>query len=338
MSNTTPAALVDSYGRQVRDLRISITDRCNFRCRYCMPEEGMVWLDRTNILTFEEIERISKICVDHFDFNGIRLTGGEPTVRAQLPLLIQRLSKLRTPSNNEPIDLAMTTNGATLRLIAHEIKDAGLSRLNISLDSLSRKRFSELTRRDQLDKVLDGIDSALEVGFQNVKLNIVLIRSINDDELVEFAEFGRTHGVTPRFIEFMPLDASNEWSIEQVVPAQEIVQKISEVFPIEELRHTSEPATRYRYLDGKGEFGVIPSVTRPFCANCDRIRLTAEGKLRTCLFSVEEFDLKEPLRNGASDLAIAQEIARAVGLKWRGHKIGNVSFIKPKRTMSQIGG
>jgi cyclic pyranopterin phosphate synthase len=324
-------ALVDPFQRTVRDLRISVTDRCNFRCTYCMPAEGMQWLPREEVLTFEEIERVARICVERYGFDGIRLTGGEPTVRAHLPVLVEKLAALG-------VDLAMTTNGATLGLLAQDLRAARLRRINISCDSLQRDRFTALTRRDALPQVLDGIDAALDAGFDPVKVNVVLIRGVNDDEIVDFAAFGRDRGVQVRFIEFMPLDADGAWSHDKVVSAQETVAAIDAAFPLEPVVHGSEPATRYRYLDGGGEFGVIPSVTQPFCESCDRVRLTAEGQFRTCLFAIDEFDLRTPLRTGASDDDLAATIERAVGAKWAGHRIGQVNFIRPKRSMSQIGG
>lgn len=323
--------LVDGYGRVHRDLRISITDRCNFRCTYCMPEEGMEWLPREQVLTFEEIERLARLMVERFGIDSIRLTGGEPTVRAHLPVLVSKLAKL-------PVDLALTTNGATLRLVAHALADAGLRRINVSLDSLRADRFTELTRRDDLDKVLDGIDAAIEAGLDPVKVNAVVMRGVNDDELVDFATFGREKGVTVRFIEWMPLDGGNTWTNDQVVTLDEIVSTIGAVYPLEPVARGNEPAARWRYLDGGGEFGVIASVTRAFCSDCDRVRLTAEGQFRNCLFATEEFDLRALLRSGAPDEAIAAEIRRGVSAKWAGHQINQVHFIRPKRSMSQIGG
>ncbi len=323
--------LVDPHGRTVRDLRISVTDRCNFRCQYCMPAEGMQWLPREEILSFEEIERFARICIRHFGFSGIRLTGGEPLVRAHLPELIQRLARLG-------VDVALTTNGATLRLHAAGLADAGLKRINISLDSLQKDRFLELTRRDELDRVLSGIDAAIEAGLNPVKINAVMMRGINDDEILDFAEFGREKGVTVRFIEFMPLEAGDVWNESVVVPAQEIVETINQAIPLEPVVRGNEPAERWRYVDGGGEVGVIASVTKPFCGNCDRVRLTAEGQFRTCLFAVDEFDMRSLLRSEAGDEEVANAIATAVGTKWAGHSIGQVNFIRPKRTMSQIGG
>ena len=218
--------LVDPFGRTVRDLRISVTDRCNFRCQYCMPAEGMQWLPREEILSFEEIERFARICIKYFGFDGIRLTGGEPLVRAHLPELVERLARLG-------VDTALTTNGATLRMHAKPLAEAGLKRINISLDSLRPERFLELTRRDELDRVLDGIEAALDAGLQPVKINVVMMRGINDDEIVDFAEFGRDKGLTVRFIEFMPLEAGDVWNEDLVVPADEIVEKINNAIPIE---------------------------------------------------------------------------------------------------------
>ena len=326
-----PRSLTDTFGRVHRDLRISVTDRCNFRCTYCMPEEGLEWLDRADILTFEEIEQVARIMVDTFGVNSIRLTGGEPLVRANLDELVARLAKLGT-------DVAMTTNGSTLRRHAQLLKDAGLRRINISLDSLQRDRFLELTRRDELDTVLDGIDAAIDAGFEPVKINAVVMRGINDDELVDFARFGRERGVVVRFIEWMPLDADEGWTNDRVVSQKEIVEAISKEFPLEPIQRGHEPAQRFRYLDGQGEVGVIASVTQAFCGDCDRVRLTAEGQLRNCLFAVDEFDLRTLVRGGASDDEIASEIERGVLAKWAGHQIGKVHFIRPHRSMSQIGG
>jgi len=337
--------LIDPFGRTVRDLRISITDRCNFRCTYCMPEEGMAWLDRKEILTFEEVNRLATICVERFDVDSIRLTGGEPTVRAHLPVLVEKLSRLRvrdgadSPRAGQKIDLALTTNGATLRLLADELKSAGLERINISLDTLQSEKFFKITRRDHLANVLDGIDAAIQAGFSPVKINAVIQRGVNDDEVLALARFGREKQVEVRFIEFMPLDAQGEWRADSVVGQDEIVAQINQVFPLEQqAARGAAPADSWRYLDGGGTVGVIPSVTKPFCGDCDRVRLTAEGQFRTCLFSTTEFDLRAKLRGGASDDAIADEIKRAVGTKWAGHAIGNVTFVRPKRSMSQIGG
>lgn len=296
-----------------------------------MPEEGLEWLNRDDLLSFEEITRLARIMVDTFGVDSIRLTGGEPLVRANIAELVSMLAQLDT-------DLTMTTNGATLRRHAAPLKQAGLKRINISLDSLKRDRFEELTRRDELDAVLDGIEAAVEAGLDPVKINAVVMRGVNDDELVDFATFGRERGVAIRFIEWMPLDADEGWSNDRVVSQQEIVSIIGAVYPLEPIQRGHEPAQRFRYLDGAGDVGVIASVTQAFCGNCDRVRLTAEGQFRNCLFAVDEFDLRTLLRSGADDGSIAAEIERGVGAKWAGHQIGKVHFIRPHRSMSQIGG
>jgi cyclic pyranopterin phosphate synthase len=305
----------------------------------------MEWLPREDILTFEEIERLARVCVERFGVDGIRLTGGEPTVRAHLPVLVEKLSHLRvnpqapSPYAGRKPDLSVTTNGATLRLLAPELRAAGLDRVNVSLDTLDPDRFLGMTRRRELHRVLDGIAAAQEAGFDPVKVNAVVERGVNDDEILALAEFGRDHGVQVRFIEFMPLDATAHWTSGSVVSQDEIVAAIAAVHPLELVpARGSAPADRWRYLDGRGEVGVIPTVTKPFCGDCDRVRITAEGQFRTCLFATREFDLRALLRGGATDDELAAEIARAVGTKWAGHAIGQVAFIRPSRSMSQIGG
>jgi len=337
--------LVDPFGRTIRDLRISVTDRCNFRCTYCMPAEGLVWLPKSEVLTFEEIERLARLFVERYGVDGIRLTGGEPTVRAHLPVLIAKLAALKVPVDSasplagESIDLALTTNASTLANCADELRRAGLRRINISLDSLDRAKFEQMTRRDELDRVLVGIQAAIDTGFESVKINAVIERGVNDDEILDLADFGRRLGIEVRFIEFMPLDAEGHWDNEKVVSQDEIVSRIGEAFPLESVpARGAAPADRWRYLDGKGTVGVIPSVTKPFCADCDRVRLTADGQFRTCLFATTEFDLRALLRNGADDDTVAAEIERAVGTKWAGHQINQVNFVRPGRSMSQIGG
>jgi cyclic pyranopterin phosphate synthase len=326
------AALVDGFGRVHRDLRISVTDRCNFRCTYCMPEEGMQWLPRSELLTYEEIERIARLFVERFGFDSIRLTGGEPTVRAHLPVLVAKLAAL-------PVDLALTTNGASLALIAEDLAAAGLRRVNVSLDSLRRDRFHAITKRDDLFRVLDGIDAALDAGLHPVKVNCVVMRDVNDDEIVDFASFGRDRGVQLRFIEFMPLDAQGAWRPDDVVSQADIVAAIHAVFPLEPVGvRESEPAERFRYCDGLGEVGIIPSVTNAFCDSCDRVRLTAEGRLRNCLFALDEVDLRAPLRAGACDDDLALLIEGNLAGKWAGHRINQPVFVRPTRSMSQIGG
>ena len=330
--------LVDSFGRVVRDLRISVTDRCNFRCTYCMPAEGMTWLDRSEVLTYEEIERVARICVETFGVDSLRLTGGEPTVRAHLPQLIAKLAALRLPDGTKP-DIALTTNGATLRNIAVELRDAGLDRINVSMDSLKPERFFAMTRRDELHNVLAGIAEAQVAGFTPMKVNAVVERGANDDEILDLVRYGRDYNVEVRFIEFMPLDATNEWERNKVVSQDELVATIAAEFPLELMpARGAAPADRWRFLDGKGTVGVIPSVTHPFCGDCDRVRLTSDGQFRTCLFATDESDIRALLRNGGTDAEIAELIQVAVGAKWAGHQINQVNFIRPNRSMSQIGG
>jgi cyclic pyranopterin phosphate synthase len=340
-------ALKDSFGRQVHDLRISVTDRCNFRCTYCMPHEDMRWLPRSEILTFEEIERVARVFVERFGLASVRVTGGEPTARAHLPELVAQLARL-------PVELSMTTNGATLAQLAVPLKKAGLDRVTISCDSLRPERFAGITGRDMLPQVLAGLDAAVSAGLAPVKVNAVLVRGVNDDEVVDLARFGRERGVEVRFIEFMPLDGDGQWSLDRVVPAKEIVERLDEVFPLAPVGADGtadglgsghlrpgrgpEPADRYRYLDGSGYVGVIASVTRPFCSNCDRVRLTAEGSLRSCLFAVRERDLRAILRGGGTDDDLAEAMVAEVASKWAGHAIGKVNFVRPSRSMSQIGG
>jgi cyclic pyranopterin phosphate synthase len=328
--------LVDPFGRVIKDLRISITDRCNFRCTYCMPEE-MSFLPRSAVMTFEEIERLARIFVERYGVDSIRLTGGEPTVRAHLPVLVAKLAALRTAAG--PIDLAMTTNAATMRLVAGTLREAGLRRVNISLDTLQREKFHQMTRRDELDNVLDGIEAAQAAGFDPVKINAVIERGTNDDEIVDLATFGRERDLEVRFIEFMPLDADGHWVNDQVVGQDEIVEIINAVYPIEVMpARGAAPADRFRYLDGGGTLGVIPTVTKPFCGDCDRVRLTAEGDFRTCLFATSEVTLLETIRSGGSDDDVATLIEAAVSKKWAGHRINQVNFIRPGKSMSQIGG
>jgi cyclic pyranopterin phosphate synthase len=303
-----------------------------------MPAEGMTWLDRSEVLTYEEIERVARICVEKFSVDSLRLTGGEPTVRAHLPQLISKLAALRLPDGTKP-DIALTTNGATLRNIALELRNAGLDRINVSLDSLKPERFFAMTRRDELHNVLAGIAEAQIAGFTPMKVNAVVERGANDDEILDLVRYGRDNNVEVRFIEFMPLDATNEWERNKVVSQDEIVATIAAEFPLELMpSRGAAPADRWRFLDGKGTVGVIPSVTHPFCGDCDRVRLTSDGQFRTCLFATDESDIRSLLRNGGTDEEIAELIQVAVGAKWAGHQINQVNFIRPNRSMSQIGG
>jgi cyclic pyranopterin phosphate synthase len=317
----------------VTNLRVSVTDRCNFRCVYCMPEE-MAFYDRAEILTYEEILRVVQI-VARLGVNKIRLTGGEPTVRRDLPVLVRGL--IAVPGLR---DLSMTTNGARLVELARELYDAGLRRLNVSLDSLDRATFAQVTRRDMLDRVLAGLEAAARVGFRPIKVNAVAIRGVTEGELLAFARLAREHPYEVRFIEFMPLDGDNLWERKKLLSGAEIVAAIDAVYPLERVDAgpTPDPATRYRFVDGEGEIGIIASVSEPFCSHCNRIRLTADGKLRTCLFSIVETDLRAPLRSGASDSEIAWIVADAVSRKEAGHLINSIDFVKPQRNMSQIGG
>lgn len=323
--------LIDGFGRVHRDLRISVTDRCNFRCAYCMPEEGMTWQKREHLLTFEEIERVARLMVERYGVDGIRLTGGEPTVRAKLPVLVEKLAALG-------VDLAMTTNGVSLPLLAEDLKQAGLRRLNISLDSLRAERFEELTRRDELDRVLAGIDAALDAGFEQVKINVVVMKGINDDEVIDFANFGRDRGVVVRFIEFMPLDADEIWNNDRVMTQHEILDVLGGEFELDPVERTSAPATKWRYRDGGGEVGIVASVSESFCSTCDRVRITADGQFRNCLFAADETDVRALLRDGSSDDVVAAALERSVASKWAGHQINQVQFIRPRRSMSEIGG
>lgn len=302
-----------------------------------MPAEGLEWLPRDELLTYEEQARIARVCVERYGFDAVRVTGGEPTLRAHLPKLVALLAPLG-------VDLALTTNGVKLPDMAGPLAGAGLRRINVSLDSLRPATFRALTRRDDLARVLAGIDAAIDAGLDPVKVNSVVIRGVNDDEIVDLAAFGRAKGVGVRFIEFMPLDADGEWSMDRVVPAEEILDRVDAVFPLErsETHRHVEPAARCLYADGQGDVGVIPSVTDPFCADCDRVRVTAEGRFRTCLFALEEADLRAILR-GPGDPAeiddrLAAAIETAVAAKWAGHSIGRVEFVRPARSMSQIGG
>ena len=323
--------LIDTYGRVHRDLRISVTDRCNFRCQYCMPEEGMEWTPREDLLTFEEIERLAKLLVHRFGIESIRLTGGEPTVRANLKKLIEKLAKL-------DVDLSLTTNGATLPLVAQDLYEAGLNRINISLDTLDPERFKSLTRRDNLKQVLQGIEAAKAVGFDPVKINMVVMKGINDDEVLDFISYGRENNVVIRFIEFMPLDADEVWEKSKVMTQDEILALITPHYDLEPVFRGSSPAARWKFTDGSGEIGIIATVSEAFCDACDRIRLTADGKFRNCLFAIKEFDVRALLRENVDDEELVELFSQAVKEKWAGHQIGKSVFIRPSKSMSQIGG
>ncbi|MGZ8600455.1 MAG: GTP 3',8-cyclase MoaA [Actinomycetota bacterium] len=334
-SSPAPARgpLVDTFGRAADDLRVSVTDRCNFRCTYCMPAEGLAWLPKTEILTFEELTRLLSLFV-RLGVRSVKVTGGEPTVRADLPDLI-RMFRSVAPA----IDLSMTTNGVLLDRLAAPLADAGLDRVTVSLDSLARHRFEEMTRRDGLDRVLAGIRAAEAAGLTPVKINCVVIGGTNDEEVVDFARWSREHGHAVRFIEYMPLDAEHAWERAKVVPSARLIEAIDAVFPLQAEGPDHEPASSYRFADGApGGIGVIASVTEPFCDSCNRLRITAEGQVRACLFALEETDLRGPVRAGASDDELEELIRTNVWRKWSGHRINHPDFVQPERSMSAIGG
>jgi cyclic pyranopterin phosphate synthase len=327
-------ALRDGHGRPITDLRVSVTDRCNFRCQYCMPAEGLPWLERAEILSFEEIERLVRLAVA-IGVRDVRLTGGEPLVRRDFPLLVSMLAGIDGLE-----DLSLTTNGYLLERDADALAAAGITRVNVSVDTLQRDRFFQLTRRDALPRVLRGLDAiARHPELRPIKVNAVALRGFTEDEAVRFAEFARSTSFQVRFIEFMPLDADHAWSPDAVLTGDELRALIDAVHPLEELpREPSATARVFRFRDGPGEIGFINPVSEPFCADCNRIRLTADGKLRTCLFSLHETDLREPLRAGASDEELVETIRDAVWRKELKHHIGERGFRQPARTMSAIGG
>ena len=326
--------LVDSFGRIINNMRISVTDRCNFRCQYCMPEEGMVWMKKNELLTFEEIERTVQI-VARLGVSKIRLTGGEPLMRKELPLLVEKIA--RVP---EVHDIALTTNGYFLTEQAVDLYNAGLKRITVSMDSLDASKFAEVTRRDYFDKVWKGLDLLQTLPIGPVKINVVLMRGVNEDEIEKFAELARTKPFIIRFIEYMPIGAGDGWDYSKVVRTREIITRIEEHFPklVPVEYHGAQPADRFRFEDGKGELGFISSVSEPFCSHCNRVRITSDGKLRTCLFSLHETDLKSMMRSGKDDAAISEAIVAAIWKKEEGHLINQPGFVKPERTMSQIGG
>lgn len=328
----SPPQLVDAFGRVATDLRISVTDRCDLRCTYCMPEQGLDWLDARQQLDFDEIERLCTLLVS-LGVRTVRLTGGEPLMRARLVDLVERLAALGLD------DLALTTNGTTLARHAEALHAAGLDRVNVSLDSLVSHRFERITRRDALAKVLEGIEVAQRVGLDPVKLNCVVVAGTNDDEVLDFVEFARRTGCDVRFIENMPLGAGGRWAPDSVVPAAEVLATVERHHRLEPIEQGSEPAASYRFADGApGRVGVVASVTEPFCERCDRLRLTSDGYLRTCLFAHHETDLRTPMRDGASDDQLAEIVIGAVAAKGPGHAIGQQGFEQPVRVMSRIGG
>jgi cyclic pyranopterin phosphate synthase len=324
--------LMDGHGRRIADLRVSVTDRCNFRCQYCMPAEGLPWLERDDVLHFEEIERLVAL-LSAMGVTDVRLTGGEPLVRRDFPKLVGMLAPLVE-------DLSITTNGYLLERDAEALVLAGATRFNVSIDSLQRDRFFEMTRRDALPRVLRGLDVLAGIPEAHpIKVNAVAMRGFTEDEVLPFAHFARTHPYEVRFIEFMPLDADHAWTPDSVLSGAEVRAAIEEHFPLEPTpREPHATARVYRFADGQGSIGFINPVSEPFCGDCNRIRLTADGKLRTCLFSLNETDLRAPLRAGASDAEVEEVIRAAVWRKELKHHVNEPGFVQPTRTMSAIGG
>jgi cyclic pyranopterin phosphate synthase len=329
-----PSSLLDSYGRPHDNLRISVTDRCNIRCVYCMPEQ-VTFLPRAELLAFEEIERFVRIATA-LGINKVRLTGGEPLVRRELPRLVEKLASI--PGLR---DIGLTTNGILLAPVARTLYTAGLRRINISLDTLDAAKFQELTRRPGVEQVIEGILAAKEAGFDPVKVNAVAIRGSTEGDVVPLGQFARQHGLELRFIEYMPLDAGHQWERAKVLFASDIIQilekGIGPLVPAPD-QDPRAPALDYDYADGGGRVGFIASVSRPFCMSCNRIRLTSDGKLRNCLFALEETDIRSLLRGGAEDGQIAQAVRDCVASKWEGHEINTARFIQPERLMHAIGG
>jgi cyclic pyranopterin phosphate synthase len=332
-SMPTAGPLIDRYGRVHEDLRISVTDRCNLRCVYCMSEEGMTFLPRSELLSFDEIVKIARVA-HTLGVTAIRLTGGEPLVRKGLASLIAQLSEIGFD------DLALTTNGMQLATLAPKLADAGLKRVNVSCDSLKADRFESIRRRGDLATVLGAMDAAEAAGLNPVKVNVVLLRGNNEDEILDFAAFARQTGRVVRFIEFMPLDAQGQWDRTQLVPGHEIFERINEAWPLEAVGDLDgpAPAERFRFVDGHGEIGLISSVTQPFCGTCNRLRLTADGSIRNCLFSDDEYSVRDILRANVGDREIENLLRRAVWAKFPGHAINEPSFLRPARSMSMIGG
>jgi cyclic pyranopterin phosphate synthase len=327
--------LLDTHGRVHRDLRISLTDRCSLRCTYCMPEQGNEWLARESILSTDEIVRVATIAADA-GITTFRLTGGEPLLRRDIAEVVRRLAAVESPSG--PVQVAMTTNGIVLAEKLDELIDAGLDRLNISIDTLRRDRFAALTRRDRIDDVMRGIAAAAASGLRPLKLNTVAMRGVNDDELQDLVAFALDHGAELRFIEQMPLDAGHTWNRSTMVTREEILESLSQRWELTPVPgRGGAPAERWR-LDGGATVGVIASVTAPFCGACDRLRLTADGQLRNCLFSTHEFDLLPALRGGAADAELEDVLRRCVWAKLPGHAIDDPSFLQPARGMNAIGG
>ncbi len=326
--------LIDGHGRSIRDVRVSVTDRCNFRCQYCMPAEGLPWLERDGVLRFEEIERIVRVLVE-MGVTDVRLTGGEPLVRRDFPVLARMMAGIEGLE-----DLSLTTNGYLLERDADALADAGIRRLNVSIDSLQNDRFFEMTRRDSLPQVLRGLEAvARRPELAPVKVNAVAMRGFTEQEVLPFAQFAREGSFQVRFIEFMPLDGDRGWTPDQVLTGDELRKIVHAVHPLEECpREPSATARTFRFADGRGHIGFINPISEPFCSDCNRIRLTADGKLRTCLFSMHETDLRTPLRDGADDDELEWIVRDAVWRKELKHRVGEKGFRQPARSMSAIGG
>ena len=330
-----PDPLIDTFGRVHNNLRISVTDRCNIRCFYCMPADNVQFMDRGKLLTFEEIEQFVRI-VAPLGVNKLRITGGEPLVRKDVPLLIEKLAAVPGIS-----DIGITTNGILFGEQAQALFDVGLRRVNISLDALDPEKFREVTRRDGYEKVVESIHIAKEVGFAPIKINAVAIRNLTEDQIIPFGQFARDTGVEIRFIEFMPLDADNAWDRGKVLFASEIVERLSaEIMPLIPTgeQDPTAPASDYEFEDGTGRIGFIPSVSQPFCGNCNRFRITADGKLRNCLFSLEETDIKKMLRTRTTEEEVIASVRASITAKTAGHQINSADFIQPDRPMYSIGG
>ena len=328
--------LIDTFGRVHDNLRVSVTDRCNIRCFYCMPEQNVQFGPKDEVLSYEEIERVVRVAVG-LGVRKLRLTGGEPLVRKNLADLVKALCAIPGVE-----DIALTTNGVLLAQQAEALYKAGLRRLNVHVDTLDRARFLRITRRDDLDKVLNGIDVARKTGFGPIKINAVALKGLTEADVVPLVRYGRENNIEVRFIEFMPLDAQGLWDKSKVLLADEMIEMLSRgISPLIEIPDNDPraPATDYRFADGIGTVGFVASVSRPFCMNCNRLRLTADGKLRYCLFAIDETDVKGILRSGGSDEEVAATIRANVKAKWSGHEINNtVKFVPPPRPMYAIGG
>jgi GTP 3',8-cyclase len=334
LMSSPPDRLIDTFGRPHNNLRISVTDRCNIRCVYCMPEQ-VEFLPRTALLSFEEIERFVRIAVT-LGIDKVRLTGGEPLVRRNIPALVEKLAAIGGLK-----DIGLTTNGILLAPMARALRDAGLERINVSLDTMDAAKFQRLTRRSGFEQVIEGILAAKDAGFDPVKVNAVAMRGVTEVDVIPLGLFARKHGLELRFIEYMPLDAGHRWEREKVLFAADILeiltQGIGPLVPSAD-QNPLAPALDYEYTDGGGRVGMIASISRPFCTSCNRIRLTSDGKLRNCLFSLEETDVRALLRGGAADAEIAKSIRDSVASKWEGHEINTARFIQPERLMHSIGG